>query len=69
MKVLFGVTTEADLDELHSTVNDLHRKEETIVHSLNHQVAYLKQLDGSVKFNFQAIGNLSNTLKDIAVKA
>ena len=69
LKVLFGLTTEGDLEELHSTISDFHKKEDTIVHSLNQQVTYLKQLDGSVKFNFQAIGNLSNTLKDIAVKA
>ena len=54
---------------MHSTIRDLHKKEDTIVHSLNQQVTYLKQLDGSVKFNFQANGNLSNTLKDIATKA
>ena len=35
LKIIFGVTTEGDLDELHSTISDLHRKEDTIVHSLN----------------------------------
>ena len=54
---------------MHSTIRDLHKKEDTIVHSLNQQVTYLKKLDGSVKFNFQEIGNLSNTLKDVATKA
>ena len=69
LKVLFGLSTEGDLEELHSTIRDLHNKEATIVHSLNQQVTYLKQLDGTVKFNFQAIGNLSSTLKAIATKA
>jgi len=39
------------------------------VHSLNQQVTYLRQLDNTVKFNYQAIVNLSTTLKGIALKA
>jgi hypothetical protein len=69
LKVLFGTTTVMDLEELHSTVDALHRKEEAIVHSLDQQVTYLKQLDGTVRFNFQAVTNLSDALKDVALKA
>jgi L-lysine 2,3-aminomutase len=63
------VSTVADLDELHSTVDQLHRKEATMVHSLNQQVTYLRQLDGTVKFNSQAIGKLNNVIKNVALKA
>jgi len=35
---------------------------------MNQQVNYFKQLDGTVKFNYQAIANLSTTLKEIALK-
>jgi hypothetical protein len=34
-----------DLDELNSTVDALHKKEEAIAHSLFQQVTYLKELD------------------------
>jgi hypothetical protein len=67
LKTLFGVGTVADLGNLHTTVGDLQRKD-TIVHSLNQQVTYLKQLDGTVRFNYQAVANLSATLKGIVTK-
>ena len=35
---------------------------------MNQQVTYLKQLDGNVRFNYQAITNLSDTLKGIISK-
>jgi hypothetical protein len=61
LKTLFGIATVADLSDLHTTVDDLHRKENTIVHSLNQQFTYLKQLDGTVRFNHEAVANLSDT--------
>ena len=57
------------LQALHSAVDALRRKEEDIVHSVDEQITYLKAFDGTVKFNFSAIQNLSDTLKDIALKA
>jgi len=39
------------------------------VHSINQQVTYFKQLDGTVRFNYQAIANLPATLKDIAMRS
>jgi hypothetical protein len=68
LKTIFGIATVADLSDLHTTVDDLHRKEDTIVHSLNQQVTYLKELDGTVRFNYQAVANLSATLKGIVTK-
>jgi hypothetical protein len=72
LKTLFGIATVADLSDLHATVNDLHKKQDTIVHSSNQQVTYLKQLDGTVRFNHEAItnlsANLSATLKGIVAK-
>jgi hypothetical protein len=48
LKILFGIATVADLSVLHATVIDLDRKQDTIVHSSNKQVTYLKNLDGTV---------------------
>jgi hypothetical protein len=69
LKILFGTLTVADLDELHATVDALHKKEDTIVHAINQQVTYLKQLDGTVRSNVQAIENLTDTLREVALKA
>jgi hypothetical protein len=68
LKTIFGVATVWDLGELHTTVDELHRKQDEIVHSMNRQVTYFKQLDGTVKFHNQAITNLSTTLKDLALR-
>jgi hypothetical protein len=69
LKALFGTAVVTDLDELHNTIEALHKKEDVIAHSLNQQVTYLRQLDGTVKFNFQAIANLSDALKKVTSKA
>jgi len=69
LKVLFGNTTVMDLDDLHTSTDVMQRKEDAIVHSLNHQVTYLKQSDGTIRFNYQAIANLSTTFKGSALKA
>jgi hypothetical protein len=38
LKTLFGIATVAGLNDLHATVNDLHKKQDTIVHATNQQV-------------------------------
>jgi uncharacterized protein YoxC len=68
LKALFGVATVVDLGDLHTTIDVLQKKEDPIVHSLNQQVTYLKQLNGSVRFNYQSVANLSATLKGIVTK-
>jgi hypothetical protein len=68
LKTLFGIATVTDLSDLHAEVNDLHRKQDTIVYSTNQQVTYLKQLDGTVGFNHEAMANPSATLKGIVTK-
>jgi hypothetical protein len=69
LKTLFGTATVADLNDVHATVNDLHKKQDTIVHATNQQVAYLKQLDGTVRSIHEAINNLLATLKGVVMKA
>jgi len=69
LKAIFGLATNWDLEGLRTTVDALHSKQGEIAHSMNQQVTYLKQLDGTVRFNHQAIANLSATLKDIAMRS
>jgi hypothetical protein len=48
MQILFGTATESDLNSLHSTVDVLNKKQNEIVHAVNQQVTYFKQLDGTL---------------------
>jgi hypothetical protein len=68
-KVLFGTATEQDVDDLASIINVLHSNEHAIVHSVNNQVTYLNRLGGAVKFNYEAIANLTANLEIIALNA
>jgi methyl-accepting chemotaxis protein len=69
LKALFGTATVMDLNQLHSTVDELHKRVDLITHSLNSQVTYFKELDRTVKFNAETIIGLSDALKSIANKA
>jgi hypothetical protein len=64
-KLLFGTATTADLESLHNTVQELHEREENIVHSVNNQLTYLKTLDSSVQFNTKAVKILSGKVKAV----
>jgi hypothetical protein len=61
----FGTATMLDVEELHKTVDEMHRTEGDIVHSVNHQMTYLKTLDSAVKFNTEAVETLSEKVKVI----
>jgi len=37
-----------DVEELHKTVDKMHRTEGDIIHSVNYQMKYLKNLDSAV---------------------
>jgi hypothetical protein len=64
LKTLFGTATMLDVNELHKTVNLTHQRQDDVIHSLDQQTSYFKQLDGNIKFNRQAIVNLSATLRN-----
>lgn len=65
LKWAFGTATLLDVEELHKTVDKMHRTEGDIVHSINHQITYLKTLDSAVKFNTEAVETLSEKVKVI----
>jgi hypothetical protein len=46
----------------------LNRKQNVLIHAVNQQVTYFKQLDGTVRLNNQAIANWSSVFKDFALK-
>jgi len=69
LKVLFGTATVTDLADLQSTVDALSQKQGEVVHALNHQLTYIKQMDATVRTDHVAISNWSMILKDFALKS
>jgi len=69
LKVLFGTATVTDLADLHSTVDSLSQKQGEVVHALNHQLTYIKQMDATVRTDHEAIANWSMILRDFALKS
>ena len=41
----FGTATLLDVEKLHRMVDEMHRTEGNIIHSVNYQMTYLKSLD------------------------
>jgi hypothetical protein len=69
LKWVFGTATLLEVEELHGTVDKMHRTEGDIIHSVNHQMTYLKTLDSTVKFNTEATETLSEKVKDIMLNS
>jgi hypothetical protein len=69
LKVLFGTATVTDLADLHSSVDSLSHKQGDVIHAVNRQLTYIKQMDVAVKTFHEAIANWSNILKDFALKS
>jgi len=65
LKWVFGTATLVDVEELHRTVDKMHRTEGNIIHSVNHQMTYVRSLDSAVKFNTEAVEPLSERVKVI----
>jgi len=65
LKWVFGTATLLDVDRLHEAIDNMHKTEGDIVHSVNHQMTYLKTLDSAVKFNTEAVETLSEKVKTI----
>jgi len=65
LKWLFGTATLLEVEELHKTIDKMHRTEGDIVHSVNHQITYLETLDSAFKFNTEGVDTLSEKVKDI----
>jgi uncharacterized protein YoxC len=68
LKVLFGTATVQDINSLHHTLDELHKKQEEVPNSVEQQVTYFTHLTKDVQFNYMAVSNLSNTLKDFATR-
>jgi tetrahydromethanopterin S-methyltransferase subunit B len=65
LKWFFGTAVLLDVEKLHETIDNMHRTEGDFIHSVNHQMPYLRTLDSSVKFNTEAVETLSEKVKAI----
>jgi hypothetical protein len=69
LKFLFGTATQAAVRSLHSALNELQFKNSDIVHSLSHQVTYIRQLDTITRINSNALANLSDIVKSNMIRS
>jgi hypothetical protein len=49
-------------------LNELHKRQEDVAHSVDQQVTYFTHLNKDVQFNYMAVSNLSTTLRDFATR-
>ena len=49
LNFLFGTATNADLTKLHEAVEQIKDRQTAVVHSVENQLTYMKELDGDVK--------------------
>jgi hypothetical protein len=68
-KILFETATISDVNSLHNVLDELQQRNSDIVHSLSHQVTYIKKLDATAEINANAIANLSNIIKHNMIQA
>jgi hypothetical protein len=66
---LFGVATQIDLQALHSTVQELHSRQDGVSHSIQQQLTYFKQLDERVVWDHKTLVTLSHDIKSFAQQA
>jgi len=59
LKVLFGTATTADLADLHAAIDTLSQKQGEVIHVVNQQLTYFKQMESTVKTDHDAIANWS----------
>jgi hypothetical protein len=67
LKWVFGTSTLLDVEELHRTVDKMHKTKGDIIHSVNHQMTYSKTRDTAVKFNTEDVETLSEKVKVITL--
>ena len=68
LKLLLGTAMDSDVKNLHSTMEEMGRRQGDIIHAVNQQLTFLKQLDSTVTWDHDAIANWSYILKDFAQK-
>jgi hypothetical protein len=56
-KILFGTAYESDVTDFRSTVTALNQRQGELVHALNQQITYFRQLDSAVEVDHMLIEN------------
>jgi hypothetical protein len=69
LQYLFAVAIQIDLQTLHSTVQELHARQDGVSHSIQQQLTYFKQLDERVAGDHKTLVTLSHDLKSFAQQA
>jgi hypothetical protein len=63
MKYLFGRAFAYDVKRLHDVCDELHGFKLKMTHAIDHQLTYIRTLDGHVKQNTEDIASLTEILR------
>jgi hypothetical protein len=69
LKTIFGTATISDVHTLQDVLTELRSQNSDMSHSLSSQITYVKKLDTIMKFDTEAIANLSKILRDDMIRA
>jgi len=66
LKLLFGIATNLDLSTLHETVDELHKRQDSVAHVIDSQMTYFKHLDETVASDHNIVTRLSSDIRRFA---
>jgi hypothetical protein len=69
LRTLFGTATISDINSRHNFRDELQQRNSDRVHSLFHQVTYLKKLGATAEINANDLANLSNIIKQNTIQS
>jgi hypothetical protein len=64
MKYLFGTADAREVKRLTAVCDELHAFESRMMHAADHQLTYIRSLDGVSRQNAKDIADLARTLRD-----
>ena len=69
LKALFGTAVVSDVTQLHDLFDKLKSNQPNVVHSIDNQITYIKELDADTSENAEIIANLSSVIKDNIIRS
>jgi hypothetical protein len=69
LKFLFGVATTQQLQELHTTVENIKSRDGDVIHAIQKQLTYLKSVDEAVSQNAVGLATIARIVKNVITNA
>jgi hypothetical protein len=69
LKFLFGVATTQQMQELHTTVEQIKKRDGEVIHAIQKQLTYLRFMDAAISENANGLATVARVLKNVITKA